>query len=74
MVREHTQGANLISQFLISAVTGRLPDFQPCHRMEAMRQLAIINPKMARALAEDNTPRRSRGAAAVLSLDGRGLG
>ena len=60
MVREHTQGTNLISQFLISAVTGRLPDFQPCHRMEATRQLAIINPKMARALAEDNTPRRSR--------------
>ena len=60
MVREHTRGGDLISQFLISAVTGRLPDFQPCHRMEAMRQLAIINPKMARALAEDNTPRRSR--------------
>ena len=61
MVREHTQGGNLISQFLISAVTGRLPDFQPCHRMEATRQLAIINPKMAQALSEDNTPRRSRG-------------
>ncbi len=60
MVREHTRGGDLISQFLISAVTGRLPDFQPCHRMEATRQLAIINPKMARALAEDNTPRRSR--------------
>ncbi len=60
MVREHTQRGNLISQFLIRAVTGQLPDFKPCHRMEAMRQLAIINPKMARALAEDNTPRRSR--------------
>ena len=60
MVREHTRGGDLISQFLINAVTGRLPDFQPCHRMEATRQLAIINPKMARALAEDNTPRRSR--------------
>ena len=60
MVRERTQGTNLISQFLISAVTGRLPDFQPCHRMEATRQLAIINPKMAQALSEDNTPRRSR--------------
>ena len=60
MVREHTRGGDLISQFLISAVTGRLPDFQPCHRMEATRQLAIINPKMARALAEDNPPRRSR--------------
>ena len=60
MVREHTQRGNLISQFLIRAVTGQLPDFKPCHRMEATRQLAIINPKMARALAEDNTPRRSR--------------
>ena len=61
MVREHTRGGDLISQFLISAVTGRLPDFQPCHRMEATRQLAIINPKMAQALSEDNTPRCSRG-------------
>ena len=61
MVREHTRGGDLISQFLISTVTGRLPDFQPCHRMEATRQLAIINPKMAQALSEDNTPRRSRG-------------
>ena len=60
MVREHTQDADLISQFLIRAVTGRLPGFKPCHRMEATRQLAIINPKMARALAEDNTPQRSR--------------
>ena len=60
MVREHTQGANLISQFLIRAIMGQMPDFKPCHRMEATRQLAIINPKMARALAEDNTPRRSR--------------
>ena len=60
MVREHTRGGDLISQFLINAVTGRLPDFQPCHRMEATRQLAIINPKMAQALSEDNTPRRSR--------------
>ena len=61
MVREHTRGGDLISQFLISAVMGRLPGFQPCHRMEAIRQLAIINPKMARALTEDNTPRRSGG-------------
>ena len=59
MVREHTRGGDLISQFLISAVIGRLPDFKPCHRMEAGRQLAIINPKMARALTEDNTSQRS---------------
>ena len=70
MVREQTRGGDLISQFLISAVTGRLPDFQPCHRMEAMRQLAIINPKMARALAEDNTPRRSREEPAPYSIRG----
>ena len=61
MVREHTRGGDLISQFLIQAIMGQLPDFKPCHRMEAQRQLAIINPKMARAFAEDNTPRRSHG-------------
>ena len=60
MVREHTRGGDLISQFLIQAIMGQLPDFKPCHRMEAQRQLALINPKMARAFAEDNTARRSR--------------
>ena len=73
MVREHTRGGDLISQFLIRAVMGQLPDFRPCHRMEAMRQLAIINPKMARALREDNTPRRS-GNPSPSPLTGEGWG
>ena len=81
MVREHTRGGDLISQFLIRAVMGQLPDFRPCHRMEAMWQLAIINPKMARALTEDNTPHRSRplrtgavGAPSPSTGEGRGEG
>ena len=65
MVREHTRGGDLISQFLISAVMGQArPGFQPCHRMEAIRQLAIImTPKWsARPHRSDKlTPRRWSG-------------
>ena len=59
-VLEYTDGGRLITQFLLEAMTGRLPDFEDCHQMAAGRLLAKIDPLMARALAEDNTPRRSR--------------
>ena len=60
IVLEYTGGGRLITQFLLEAMTGRLPDFEDCHQMAAGRLLAKIDPLMARALAEDNTPRRSR--------------
>ena len=59
-VLEYTDGGRLITQFLLEAMTGRLPDFEDCHQMAAGRLLAKIDPLMARALAEDNTPSRSR--------------
>ena len=60
IVLEYTDGGRLIAQFLLEAMAGQLPDFEDCHQMDAGRLLAKIDPLMARALAEDNTPRRSR--------------
>ena len=60
IVMEYTDGGRLISQFLHEAITGQLPGFEDCHRMDAGRLLAKSDPDMARALTEDNTPRRSR--------------
>ena len=60
IVLEYTDGGRLIAQFLLEAMAGRLPDFEDCHQIAAERLLAKIDPLMARALAEDNTPRRSR--------------
>ena len=60
IVLEYTDGGRLIAQFLLEAMAGQLPDFEDCHQIAAERLLAKIDPKMARALAEGNTPRRSR--------------
>ena len=60
IVLEYTDGGRLIAQFLLEAMAGQLPDFEDCHQIAAERLLAKIDPHMARALAEDNTPRRSR--------------
>ncbi len=60
IVLEYTDGGRLIAQFLLEAMAGQLPDFEDCHQIAAERLLAKIDPLMARALAEDSTPRRSR--------------
>ena len=60
IVLEYTDGGRLITQFLLEAMTGQLPDFEDCHQMDAERLLAKSDPDMARALAENNTPQRSR--------------
>ena len=60
IVLEYTDGGRLIAQFLLEAMAGQLPDFEDCHQIAAERLLAKIDPLMARALDEDNTPRRSR--------------
>ena len=60
IVLEYTDGGRLIAQFLLEAMAGQLPDFEDCHQIAAERLLAKIDPNMARALAEDSTPRRSR--------------
>ena len=61
IVLEYTDGGRLISQFLHEAMTGQLPGFEDCHQMAAGRLLAKVDPLMAQAITEDNTPRRSHG-------------
>ena len=61
IVHEMTDGGNLITQFLVQAITGQLPHFQDCHKMDAQRLLARLYPEMARILAEDDTPSPSLG-------------
>ena len=39
MVKEETDNGRTIVQFLHSAMQGELPDFKPCHRMSASREL-----------------------------------
>ena len=80
IVLEYTDGGRLISQFLHEAMTGRLPDFEDCHQMAAGRLLAKSDPDMARALTEDNSPRRSpyvpapSASPSPLTGEGRGEG
>ena len=75
IVLEYTDGGRLIAQFLLEAMAGQLPDFEDCHQIAAERLLAKIDPHMARALDEDNTPRRSReGAPLHTGAVGAGVG
>ena len=39
IVHEQTQGGRLIVDFLAQAALGDLPDFKPCHRLQASDRL-----------------------------------
>ena len=39
VVREQTQGGRTIIRFFVDAMTGSLPNFKPCHRVDASAQL-----------------------------------
>ncbi len=60
LVREETQDARLIIRFLLSLIEGDIQDARMCHRLNASRLYARLDPAAARALTQDNTPRRSR--------------
>ena len=60
VVRDETDNGDRIINFLFSVMMGEIEGARQHHRNEAGKQLARLDPKMARALAEDNTPRRSR--------------
>ncbi len=42
IIPQETQDGRLIVRFLISAMDGQLPDFQPCHRIDAARLLVKL--------------------------------
>ena len=60
VVRDETDNGDRIISFLFSVMMGEIEGARQHHRNEAGKQLARLDPLMARALAEDNTPRRSR--------------
>ena len=60
VVRDETDDGDRIISFLFSVMMGEIEGARQHHRNEAGKRLARLDPKMARALAEDNTPRRSR--------------
>ena len=76
VVRDETDNGDRIINFLFSVMMGEIEGARQHHRNEAGKQLARLDPLMARALAEDNKPRRSRplhtgavGAGAGTALD-----
>ena len=69
VVRDETDNGDRIISFLFSVMMGEIEGARQHHRNEAGKQLARLDPLMARALAEDNTPRRSREGAPLLTAD-----
>ena len=49
IIAQETQDGRLIVRFLLSAMDGDLPDFQPCHRIDAARLLVKLGFDQAQA-------------------------
>ena len=58
IIAQETEDGRLIVQFLVSAMEGELPDFQPCHRIDAARLLVKLGYDQAQAVVD-----RARAAA-----------
>ena len=52
IIAQETQDGRLIVQFLVSAMEGELPDFQPCHRIDAARLLVKLGYDQAQAVID----------------------
>ena len=70
IVAQETQDGRRIVQFLLSAMDGQLPDFQPCHRLAAARLLVKLGfppeqpapptrPRSVRATPSPHSPTES---------------
>ena len=62
IIAQETQDGRLIVRFLLSAMDGDLPDFQPCHRIDAARLLVKLGFDQAQA-AIDRVRAAQRAAA-----------
>ena len=80
IIAQETQDGRLIVRFLLSAMDGDLPDFQPCHRIDAARLLVKLGfdqaqfTRLGRAIDQANAQRdtqRARSAAAPRQPDPR---
>ena len=52
IIAQETEDGRLIVQFLVSAMEGELPDFQPCHRIDAARLLVKLGYDQAQAVID----------------------
>ncbi len=59
IIAQETQDGRLIVRFLISAMDGDLPDFQPCHRIDAARLLVKLGFDQAQTII-DHANQRAR--------------
>ena len=62
IIAQETQDGRLIIRFLVSAMEDDLPDFQPCHRIDAARLLVKLGFDQAQA-AIDRSRADQRAAA-----------
>ena len=62
IIVEKTDNGRTIVQFLLAAMNGELPDFQPCHKLEAARLLDKYGHSQAHSFIENAQPptRRER--------------
>ena len=58
IVAEETRDGRLIVRFLASAMEGQLPDFQPCHRLDAARLLVKLGFAPAQPVIDRADPAR----------------
>ena len=70
IIAQETQDGRLIVRFLLCAMDGDFPDFQPCHRIDAARLLVKLGFDQAQsAVDRANAARRARAAQRAPSRD-----
>ena len=60
IIAQETQDGRLIVRFLISSMRGELPDFQPCHRLDAARLLVKLGFDQAQTFISQADPHPQR--------------
>ena len=71
IIAQETEDGRLIVQFLVSAMEGELPDFQPCHRIDAARLLVKLGYDQAELARLERAIDRARDAQRARQRDSR---
>ena len=69
IIAQETQDGRLIVRSLIDAMDGDLPDFQPCHRIDAAKLLVKLGFDQAQTAIDHANAQRARSAAAPRQRD-----
>ena len=59
IIAQETEDGRLIVQFLVSAMEGELPDFQPCHRIDAAKLLVKLGYDQAQSAIDRANAQRA---------------